>query len=239
MKTVLLEELVFLECILAGYIPGNKDIQWFFNGEMLRNSEKYTIFDSSDTVCTYGTCQHSPLLIRLPNANDVGTYTCSYENLSERISVVTRPPPFPTPGLSSVTPPPTQTNTPSAGSEPLVIAGLTAAGYVLVLTGVAIFAIAAVCVVMKRHKSLPQNPLEQPMYDYIGPPDPTMELKENVAYGQIQLQPCGPLTHSNQTPSGTEVTESTGPTPTALHSNQTLNRPAASEEYEIPEPEFI
>ena len=89
MKTVLLEEVVFLECILAGYIPGNKDIQWFFNGEMLRNSEKYTIFDSSDAVCAYGTCRHSQLLIRLPNANDVGTYTCSYENLSERISVVT------------------------------------------------------------------------------------------------------------------------------------------------------
>ena len=103
----------------------------------------------------------------------------------------------------------------------------------LVLTGVAIVAIAIMCVVMKRHKSLPQNPLEQPMDDYIGQPDPTMELNENVAYGQIQLQPCGPLTHSNPTPSGTEVTESTGPTPTALHSNQTLNSP---EEYEVPEP---
>ena len=79
-----------MQCVLIrGRLHYNQDIQWFFNGEMLMIAEKYTIFHSSDAVCTYGTCRHSQLLIRLPNANDVGAYTCSYENLSERISVVT------------------------------------------------------------------------------------------------------------------------------------------------------
>ena len=88
LKTVSFEDgdLVLLGCILAGEISGNKNIQWFFNGQ-LRNTAKYTIALSSDILCAYGTCQWSQLQIRQADANDAGTYTCSYENLSEQIII--------------------------------------------------------------------------------------------------------------------------------------------------------
>ena len=88
-KTVSFQDgdLVLLACILAGEISGNKNIQWFFNGQMLSNTAKYTIALSSDILCAYGTCQQSQLQIRQADANDAGKYTCSYENLSQQIII--------------------------------------------------------------------------------------------------------------------------------------------------------
>ena len=90
MKTVLYEEndLIILECILIGEVIGTEDIEWFFNGEILRNSRKYTILELDNIVCSYGICYQSQLQIRQADDTDAGTYTCSYSTLSEEIVVV-------------------------------------------------------------------------------------------------------------------------------------------------------
>ena len=81
--------LVLLECILAGEVSTGEQIMWSFNGRALGggSEDKYSIFIATD-VCPYGTCQRSQLQINPVNANDVGTYTCSFSDLSEDIIVM-------------------------------------------------------------------------------------------------------------------------------------------------------
>ena len=88
-KTVLYEEndLIILECILTGEVIGTEDIEWFFKGQILRNSMKYTISVSDNIICSYGKCHQSILQIRQADSTDAGTYTCSYSTLSEEILV--------------------------------------------------------------------------------------------------------------------------------------------------------
>ena len=78
--------LVLLECILAGEFLGNGKIQWSYNGQTITPGDKYQVLSID---CTYGKCHHYQLQIRQANANDVGTYTCSFENMSKDITVVT------------------------------------------------------------------------------------------------------------------------------------------------------
>ena len=80
--------LVLLECILAGEFSGSGNIQWSYNGQLLRDGDKYQVFTANNVDCTYGKCHRSQLQIRQANANDVGTYTCSFEDMSEDITVM-------------------------------------------------------------------------------------------------------------------------------------------------------
>ena len=81
-------DLILLECTLAGDISGTEDIEWVFNGQILRNSDKYTILESDNIMCPYGTCHQSQLQIRQAMDNDAGTYTCQYEDLEDVITVI-------------------------------------------------------------------------------------------------------------------------------------------------------
>ena len=97
----------------------------------------------------------------------------------------------------------TKTNTPSKSSEIFLIAGLTAAGFVLSLTVAVIVTVivTVMCVVMRRRKSLMAQPNEQPMYDYVEPPNlppERVKLEGNTAYGIIQPQPLEDLSATNQ-----------------------------------------
>ena len=78
-----------LECILAGEVSSEENIKWSFNGRALGegSEDKYSIFINTD-VCPYGTCQRSQLQINPASANDVGTYTCSFSDLLEDITVM-------------------------------------------------------------------------------------------------------------------------------------------------------
>ena len=80
--------LVLLGCILAGEFSGNGNIQWSYNGQTIIPSDKYQVFTVNNIDCTYGKCHRSQLQIRQANANDVGTYTCSFEDMSEDITVM-------------------------------------------------------------------------------------------------------------------------------------------------------
>ena len=82
--------VVLLECILAGEVSSEENIKWSFNGRALGggSEDKYSIFIITENVCPYGTCQRSQLQIDPASANDVGTYTCSFSDLSEDITVM-------------------------------------------------------------------------------------------------------------------------------------------------------
>ena len=57
----------------------------------------------------------------------------------------------------------------------------------LVLTAAVL--VTVVCVVRRKRKKLLTPQPEQPMYDYVGPPDlppDRVQLKENIAYGNIK-----------------------------------------------------
>ena len=63
----------------------------------------------------------------------------------------------------------------------------------LVLTAAVL--VTVVCVVRRRRKLLTPQP-EQPMYDYVGPPDlppDRVQLKENIAYGNMKPPPSAGL----------------------------------------------
>ena len=86
----IVSNFVLLECILAGEFSGNGNIEWLYNSQLLRQGDKYQVFTADNVGCTYyGKCHRSQLQIRPANANDVGTYTCSFEDMSEDITVVT------------------------------------------------------------------------------------------------------------------------------------------------------
>ena len=130
-------------------------------------------------------------------------YICSTNSTVQLLSPATLPASFPDP-------PPTQTNTPSKSPEILLIAGLTTyAGYALSLTAAVI--VTVMCVVMRRRKSLMAQHHEQPMYDYVEPPNlppERVKLEGNTAYGIIQPQPLEGLSATNQTtPSETVETK--------------------------------
>ena len=76
-----------LECLLVGEFSGSGNIQWSYNGQLLRDGDKYQVF-TDNIDCTYGKCHRSQLQIRQANANAVGTYTCSFEDMSEDITVM-------------------------------------------------------------------------------------------------------------------------------------------------------
>ena len=62
----------------------------------------------------------------------------------------------------------------------------------LVLTAAVL--VAMVCVVRRRRKKLLTPQPEQPMYDYVEPPDlppDRIQLKENIAYGNMKPTPSG------------------------------------------------
>ena len=84
--------VVLLECILAGEVSTGEEIKWSFNGRVLGgdSEDKYSIFIITENVCPYGTCQRSQLQINPASANDVGTYTCSFSDLSEDITVTSK-----------------------------------------------------------------------------------------------------------------------------------------------------
>ena len=64
----------------------------------------------------------------------------------------------------------------------------------LVLTAAVL--VTVVCVVRRRRKKLLTPQPEQPMYDYVEPPDlppDRVQLKENIAYGKIKPSPSAGL----------------------------------------------
>ena len=81
-------ELVLLECILAGDKSETEKIQWMFDGQILSNSGKYLILESDNIICDYGTCHRSLLQIRQASDNDAGMYTCSYAGHSDVITLM-------------------------------------------------------------------------------------------------------------------------------------------------------
>ena len=82
------DDLILLECLLAGESSESEDILWSFNGQSLSNSNKYTVALSKDVVCPYGTCDQSQLQISDALERDTGTYKCHYRDLSANITVM-------------------------------------------------------------------------------------------------------------------------------------------------------
>ena len=86
-RTVVFKEndFVLLECILAGEVSWTEEIRWFFNGQIISNSGKYSVLESINILCAYGTCHQSQLQIRQAGQADAGIYTCQYAGLSDVI----------------------------------------------------------------------------------------------------------------------------------------------------------
>ena len=82
---------VMLQCTLAGYLSDSVSselITWSFKGMTIDRTSKYTPSVSSDDECPpYSGCGFAFLQIADLNSDDVGDYTCSFEMLSQNITL--------------------------------------------------------------------------------------------------------------------------------------------------------
>ena len=83
---------ITLECTLAGYVEQltiSEDlIRWTFDGQPLTTDSDYFISVGSRECSPYGICSLSFLRIRNLGNNDLGNYVCSFENLSQTITLL-------------------------------------------------------------------------------------------------------------------------------------------------------
>ena len=80
-----------LQCTLAGYVDqltiNQNLIEWRFNDERLVTGSKYVIAVASSDCPPYGRCGLGFVTIRNLNNDDLGDYVCSFENLSQTITL--------------------------------------------------------------------------------------------------------------------------------------------------------
>ena len=80
-----------LQCTLAGYVDqltiNENLIEWRFKGVRLVTGSKYVIAVASSDCPPYGRCGVGFLTIRNLNNDDLGDYVCSFENLSQTITL--------------------------------------------------------------------------------------------------------------------------------------------------------
>ena len=104
---------VQLTCDMAGYVPGQSNLQWYRNDMMLQNSTKYTILYQGGNRSAVlpsgpGASILSVLVINNPRVEDSGVYECRIVSLgikdSALLTVVNQIP------VTSITPVPTSTS---------------------------------------------------------------------------------------------------------------------------------
>ena len=84
---------ITLTCTLAGYLDDDDIetdlIKWTFNGTQLAtDTNKYVISISSSNCPPYGLCALGILTIKDPSDNDLGQYMCSFEDMSQTITLL-------------------------------------------------------------------------------------------------------------------------------------------------------
>ena len=93
-NTVLIDMLssVVLQCRVAGYAhllsTDSNLIEWRFNSQKIFTSDKYFISIGTSSCPPYGMCRTSLITIRMINSNDVGNYTCAFEDLKLTIGLL-------------------------------------------------------------------------------------------------------------------------------------------------------
>ena len=80
---------VTLRCQLAGYVDLLTDdanlIEWSFNGQSVSGGDY--LITAGRPSCEYGTCVVSLLSISNLDSSDLGVYTCSFESLSQTVTL--------------------------------------------------------------------------------------------------------------------------------------------------------
>ena len=79
-----------LQCTLAGYLSDSVSpelITWSFKGMTISLTSKYTPSVLNNACPPYSGCGFSFLQIIELNSDDVGDYMCSFENLSQNITL--------------------------------------------------------------------------------------------------------------------------------------------------------
>ena len=84
---------VQLSCDMAGYVPGQSNLQWYRNGMMLQNSTKYTILYQGGNRSAVlpsgpGASILSVLVINNPRVEDSGEYECRIVSLGIKDSAL-------------------------------------------------------------------------------------------------------------------------------------------------------
>ena len=87
-----IQSSVVLQCRVAGYehllSTGSNLIEWRFKDHILSFTDKYFISVVISSCPPYGVCLTSHLIISSPNRNDVGSYTCAFEDLTQTITLI-------------------------------------------------------------------------------------------------------------------------------------------------------
>ena len=84
---------VTLTCTLAGHLDDDDIetdlIKWTFNGTQLAtDTNKYVISISRSNCPPYGLCALGILTIKDPSDSDFGEYMCSFEDMSQTITLI-------------------------------------------------------------------------------------------------------------------------------------------------------
>jgi len=78
------------QCRLAGYVDLLSNdanlIEWKFGGQRILPGGE-NLITAGRSSCEYGTCITSLLIITDPDSSDLGAYTCSFENLSQTVTL--------------------------------------------------------------------------------------------------------------------------------------------------------
>ena len=78
------------QCQLAGYVDllsaDANLIEWRFGGQRILPGGE-NLITAGQSSCEYGTCITSLLRIPDPDNSDLGAYTCSFENLSQTVTL--------------------------------------------------------------------------------------------------------------------------------------------------------
>ena len=85
------QSLVSPQCQLAGYVDLLSNdanlIEWRFGDQRILPGDQEILITAGRSSCEYGTCITSLLRIPNPDSSDVGAYTCSFENLSQTVTL--------------------------------------------------------------------------------------------------------------------------------------------------------
>ena len=189
-------EGVTLSCTLAGYIDTSEFvINWTFKERLLVVGHKYNISVSIKELPHYGRCGVGYLEIMDFTIQDLGDYKCSYESLSQTITVTGMIVHVVTLILTSshlcadaggTDLPPSVTPSEDSSNNLLllpVLGGCVLAMLLLITIGITISILCFLYVKWRKLASI-SIPREEAIYECVRPIE-KMEMKENDAYGYL------------------------------------------------------
>ena len=131
-----------LECVLAGYIDESIIsiglISWTFKGQPLTTDSTYTISVAKRDCPPYGTCALGGLRIRELSSDVLGEYVCSFDDLSQTITLLGEYTSRIGPKETMTSPPPVTTTTESTSNMGPIVGGVVGAGVVVAIVIIAI-----------------------------------------------------------------------------------------------------